>query len=146
MTLATEMSEVGTVDARVRLYREFIRLFPEYVLIGIGEGNYWEAWTQNTDLNHGTYVSPPHNAFIEVTVFWGLPALAAFLWLLSHAYRCVPQIQEGNSLSLAVFAVAISVFLNLFVSSEIYGKHHSLALGLLGGCWYWMRSLRRAGA
>jgi hypothetical protein len=134
----------GHHEARVRLYVAAVEEFPEYAMAGVGAGNFWAAWGRQTNFHVGTRsVSGAHNAFIQVTIYWGLAALLALIAVVWHAYRCLPRHCGSDVLSLQLLGVSIAAFIPLFIMHSIYAKEFSLVLGLLVGarCWIWPRGI-----
>jgi len=135
MTFSLEANE-----ARATIYTAAIDHFSEYVLVGVGAGNFYGNWGKSSEFwlyNHDE-VTPAHNAFVQVTIYWGLVGFFALLMLIWQAYRCVPKRCGMDSLSLCLMGIAMSQFLFLFSASDLYGKSFSVLLGTLVGARYWI--------
>ncbi len=140
MEFTTETSE-GRQEVRARIYTAAFEHFPEYALMGIGAGNFMESW----GTFHGFYPSNPgsgvigaHNALIQVTINWGLPALLLLLLIMWKAYRCLPKSRGPDTLRVCLLGVAVSCLLLLMVRHSLYDKEYSLILGLLVGAQLWI--------
>jgi hypothetical protein len=125
-------------EARADLYRAAIDHFSEYVLVGVGNGNFYGNWGMSSEFWLPGRVVPAHNAFVQVTIYWGLLGFLAFLMLVWQAYRCVPKRCGMDSLSLCLLGIAIGGFLNLFSLPDLYNKAVSVLLGTVVGARHWI--------
>ena len=127
-------------EARADLYRATIDHFSEYVLFGVGNGNFYGDWGLNSEFAiHGNgIIYQAHNAFVQVTLYWGLVGFFAFLMFVWQAYRCVPRRCGMDALSLCLLGIAIGGFLNLFAQPDLYAKSSSVLLGILVGARHWI--------
>jgi hypothetical protein len=135
MTFSLERNE-----ARATVYAAAIDHFSEYVLSGVGAGNFYGNWGKTSEfwLPHHSEVSPAHNAFVQVTIYWGVMGFLALLMVIWQGYRCVPKRCGMDSLSLCLIGIAVTSFLTLFVASDLYAKSYSLLLGMLVGARHWI--------
>jgi hypothetical protein len=129
------VSEDGKLESRFALYEAAFEHLPEYVLTGVGQGNCLTDWGLKSGFVDCAWV---HNSFLHVTIFWGLPALLAFIVLIYAAYRCIPSGWGRDRLDLAVLGIAVSSFLYLSFVHNFYDKLFALALGVLAGGDYWI--------
>jgi hypothetical protein len=139
LTFSTE-ADHGKVEARARVYTAAIEHLPEYVMTGVGVGNFYGPWGMNTSffsLAKGN-VTGPHNWYFAVTIYWGVGGLLALLAMIYQAYRCLPRRGRADPLSLCLRGVAISLFLYTLVQHVIYSKAVFLGLGLLVGARLWI--------
>jgi O-antigen ligase len=74
----------NTLDFRIRIWGQTLRMLSHHLLFGIGLGNYEQAmgpyWQ---DLTHVIY---PHNIALNFWAVTGLLGLAAFAWLVIRAF------------------------------------------------------------
>jgi hypothetical protein len=133
----------GKVEGRARVYGTAIDHLPEYVLTGIGAGNFWSAWGLKTELNTGGRVTGSHNCFIQVTLYWGILGLLALLLIFWQAYRCVPRYSNRDAAALSLVGIAVSLGLYSMVIHSVYAKEFSLGMGLLAGGhrWIWPQGI-----
>ena len=133
----------GKVEGRARVYGTAIDHLPDYVLTGVGAGNFWSAWGMKTALSTGGRVTGSHNCFIQVTLYWGILGLLALLLIFWQAYRCIPRYSYRDAAALSLIGVAISLGLYSMVIHSVYAKEFSLGLGLLAGGhrWIWPQGL-----
>jgi len=138
MTYSTE-ADNGKQEGRARVYTRSIQYLDEYVLMGVGAGNFATAW----GISHG-YISRSgnalgaHNAFFQVTIFWGLAGLFALSLTVWLAYRCVPKRCGEDVLAIALKGIAVTVLMLMLVVHALYAKEYSLGLGMLVGAQRWV--------
>jgi hypothetical protein len=129
----------GKREGRARVYQAAIDHFPEYVLTGVGAGNFYSSWGRRSQFSkmNGRVVGS-HNCLVQVTLYWGILGLTAFLLIYWRAYRCVPRFCKREATALAVAGLGISVLLYSMVIHNLYAKEFSIALGLLAGAHRWI--------
>jgi hypothetical protein len=132
LTFSTE-SHQGHMEARARVYTAAVEHFPEYVLTGVGVGNFWGAWGMHSNYAGRHGVSGAHNAFIQVTIYWGLAGLFTLIMVVWQAYRCLPRHCGSDALSLQLLGVSVAVLIMSLSAHNLYAKDFSLILGLLVG-------------
>lgn len=125
---------------RSKVYTGLKEHMSEYLVIGVGNGNYWSSWAAKNGIvsDSGNRLGA-HNTFLQMTVNWGLPALIALLALIWQAYRCLPKGCAKDADALWIPAIATSILLMTFFTHTFYDKWISLGLGLLVGVsrWVW---------
>ena len=125
-------SETSQHEPRVRLYSAAIKHFPEYGLAGVGISHFWGEWGRRTEFARASrIVTGAHNCFVQVTIYWGLAGLLAFLMLVWQTYRCLPKRCGVDPLSLCLLGIAIQAFVLWLFSHHFEAKEFSLALSLL---------------
>ena len=125
-------SETSQHEPRVRLYSAAIKHFPEYGLAGVGISHFWGEWGRRTEFARASgIVTGAHNCFVQVTIYWGLAGLLAFLMLVWQTYRCLPKRCGVDPLSLCLLGIAIQAFVLWLFSHNLEAKEFSLALSLL---------------
>ena len=128
----------GKVEGRALVYGTAIENLPEYGLTGVGAGNFWTAWGLKTAFASRGRVSGTHNAFLQVTLYWGIFGLLALLLIFWQAYRCVPRYSMREASALSLLGIAVSLGLYSMVIHSVYAKEFSLGLGLLAGGQRWI--------
>jgi hypothetical protein len=138
MSFSTD-SEGGTIEGRARVYTAAVEYLPEYIVAGVGAGNFWGDWGSQTDFAHGLGVTGTHNGFLQVAIYWGLAGLLGLLWIIWRAYRCLPRHDGKDPLLLCLIGVSLSLCLVLMTIHNLYSKEFAIGLGLLvaGECWIW---------
>jgi hypothetical protein len=143
MTYSTEVGNSGKQEARARLYTAALNRLPEYIVAGVGAGNFLKNWGFQkgfAGLQDGALiVRPAHNSLIQITINWGILGLVMFLGIVWCAYRSVPLHCGRDGLSLALLGIIVSTGLHLLHTHGFYAKEFSFALGMLVGSrrWIW---------
>jgi O-Antigen ligase len=148
LSFSTETSS-GKMEARARIYKAAIDHLPEYVLTGVGAGNFQGPWGMRTDFYLGrgrTVVHGAHNTFIQVTIFWGVAGLLAFILVIYLAYCCLPTGGGKDVLVLCLYGIGVSVLLQMMSGHGLANKEYSLVLGMLvgGQRWIWPKGIIRS--
>ncbi len=131
------------MEARASLYDAAINRLPEYIVTGIGAGNFHKKWGFEKGfarhLSIGLTAQPAHNAPLQLTINWGILGLGMFLLIVWCVYRSVPLHCGRDALSLAMLGIMVSVGLLLLYTHCFWSKDFSFALGLLVGSrrWIW---------
>jgi len=127
----------GIEDVRLALYRKALQALPEYVISGVGAGNFLNKWGFENGFGAGDRVYSLHNMFLQVMVYWGLMGLLPFIVLTWQAYRCLPEQCGREVLSLGLVGIAVSHFIMMSFYTDFYSKGLSLVLGMLvaSRCW-----------
>jgi O-antigen ligase len=141
MTFSTDVRD-GKMEGRADLYWRASMYLDEYLIWGIGSGNFWQKWGFEHDFASGSRgsvdVSGVHNTFLQVTINWGLPGLIALLLLIWQAYRCLPKRCGGDPLALSLLALAVSLGLFLGFTHNFEDKLYSMGIGMLAASRYWI--------
>jgi hypothetical protein len=144
LTFTQEFHE-GAGGSRTRLYKAAIDHLPEYVLTGVGAGNFWGPWGERTAFYASAHrvVYGAHNAFIQVTIFWGLTGLLMLIAVVYLAYRCLPRGGGKDVLALCLYGIAVVLLLKMMVSHGLGSESNALGLGLLvgGHRWIWPKGI-----
>jgi hypothetical protein len=124
---------------REKTYTTTIEQLPKYIAIGIGSGNFWESWgVEHGFTAYSGKALGPHDIFIAIMIYWGLPGFFALLALIWQAYRCVPKGCGNDPLALCLPGLGISLILMMLFSHGFYDKWYSLGLGLLVAARFWI--------
>lgn len=141
MVYSTEMQD-GKMESRAKLYTTAIDRLPEYIMAGVGSGNFWNKWGFEKGfarLKKDHYeIKGAHNAFLQITINWGILGLLMFLWLLWRVYRTVPLRCGRDECSLALLGIIVSVGLYLLQTHGYYAKQFTFSIGLLVGAQQWI--------
>lgn len=145
LTVVPERSNHRAPAGRVKVYTAALDHLPEYLLIGVGRGNYYEAWGMTSGYFKAAsgVVLGPHNWYIAATTYWGLIGVLTLSLLVYQAYRCLPKRCGGDVLSLCLLGVAVSLFLQSFLTHILAAKIYSLGFGLLVAArlWIWPQGI-----
>jgi hypothetical protein len=137
MAYSTEVHG-GKMEGRARVYTAAIEHLPEYLGSGVGVGNFWGPWGKRSSFGG----LGAHNGFIQVTIYWGLAGLLALAAVIWQAYRCLPANCGKDVIGLCLAGTAVSLFMMLLITHNLYIKEFSLGLGMLVGAQRWVWSTR----
>lgn len=137
--------EPGKLEGRTQVYTAVIEQLPEYVVTGVGAGNFWKSWGRSHGFSYGRGVIGSHNCFSQTAIYWGLLGLLGVLAVIWQGYRCFPRSCETDALKLSLLGAILSLLPLMMVMHQLYAKQLSIGLGLLVGaaCWIWPRALSR---
>lgn len=138
LTFSTEVVG-GRMESRAQIYTAAVTHLPEYILTGVGVGNFWGPWGMHSQFAGRDVVTGAHNGFVQVTIYWGLAGLAALLAVVWQAYRCLPRRYGADELSLCLLGITTVNFFAAWVAHDLTAKIFALGLGTLVGarCWIW---------
>jgi len=124
-------------DGRMRVWADALHRLPDYVMTGVGHGNFWTRWSAST----GVHVA--HNCFLQITIYWGVVGLLALLTVVWQASRCIPRGCGSDALGLCLLGIAVCLLLRMLVSHNFADKDFSLGLGMLVAArlWIWPNGL-----
>ena len=139
LTFSTEVDEHGRMEGRAGVYTAFFHHLPEFVMTGVGAGNFWGPWgSQSRYANSRGKAIGAHNVFFQITIYWGLPAVFALLAIIWQAYSCLPGRYGDDGLAIAVLVIAISLLLWSLQVHNFYDKAFAIGIGLLVGAQQWI--------
>lgn len=132
----------GKMESRARLYDAALNRLPEYIVAGVGWGNFHKKWGSEK----GFGVAPAHNSPLQITINWGILGLGMFLLIIWRVYRSVPLYCGRDGLSLALLGITVSVGLYLLQVHTFYDKSFAFGLGMLVGArrWIWPNGVASA--
>jgi hypothetical protein len=139
MAFSFEESE-GKTEGRALVYQAAMDHLPEYIVTGVGSGNFWSSWGAKTEFKGmNSRVSGSHNSLFQVTLYWGIGGLLTYLLVFWQAYRCLPRRGVHDVTALCLIGISVSLLLYAQVIHNLYAKEFCLGLGLLAGarCWIW---------
>jgi hypothetical protein len=117
---------------------------PEFVISGVGQGNFNGPWGSDSSFARldGSILGA-HNGPIQLTIYWGIPALLALIMVIFNGYLCLPKGRKDDYGALCVYGVAVSALLFLQVHHVLGAKQFAIALGILvgGRCWIWPKTI-----
>lgn len=140
MAFSTETGESGKMEGRAYIYTTALNHLPEYLISGVGSGNFYGRWgAQNGFFRGSGNVLGAHNSFLQITIFWGVLGLFMFMWMLWLIYRSIPLRCGRDELSLALLGLLASLGLMLLDSHLFFNKWFSFGIGMLVGArrWIW---------
>lgn len=142
MVYSTEVGEGGKMEARASLYTTALNRLPEYIVAGVGAGNFDQKWGLEKGFarhrGDGVVAQGVHNALLQITIYWGVLGLLMFLWIIWCIYRSIPLRCGRDELSLALLGIIVSLGLFLLQTHGFYAKQFTLGVGLLVGARQWI--------
>jgi hypothetical protein len=129
----------GKMESRARLYTNALERLPDYIVAGVGAGNYYGDWGAKNGFSGRDHVVGAHNTFIQIAIFWGLFGLLSYLLILWYIYRSIPLQCGRDELALALVGLLVSLGMLLFQSHNFNEKQFALGVGMMIGarCWIW---------
>jgi len=138
MSFSTE-AQNGKVEARAHIYTTALNCLPEYIVAGIGAGNFYGKWGIEKGFFRGSgNVLGAHNTLLQIAIFWGGLGLLMYLWIIWLIYRSVPLRCGRDELSLALLGIIVSLGMLLFVTHVFYDKWFAFGIGMLVGSRQWI--------
>ena len=133
--LTSSTDNEKNVEARKQLYIAAYESFPEYWIVGVGAGNYWESWGRQHGFGRVSSgwveVLRPHNSFLAAWVYYGLPGVSLLGLICFLAGRQYKRARGDSTEKLAVLGLLIIAILWLGATHVLYNKEFGLILGLL---------------
>lgn len=140
MAYSTEIREGTKQEARAWLYTTALNRLPEYIVAGVGAGNFFGKWGAEKGFLRASMgvVYGVHNSLLQVTINWGVLGFLMFLWIIWCVYRSIPLQSGRDELSLALLGIIVSLGPFLLVSHAYYDKQFALGMGILVGARQWI--------
>jgi len=141
MSFSTEKQH-GKMESRAWVYSTALDQLPEYVLTGIGAGNFWKKWGFEKGFATGSKgsinVSGVHNTILQITIYYGSVGLLAFVLTLWQVFRALPSRCGQDALALGLLGIIVSLGVWMLVSHNFYDKSFAIGIGLLVGSRQWI--------
>ncbi|REJ83274.1 MAG: O-antigen ligase domain-containing protein [Bacteroidetes bacterium] len=137
------ISELQEVDSRSRILAGIVNNVHQFWLTGIGSGNYWEGWAVSSGITNRFTTDEAmaaHNAFLQVWIYWGLPGLTAFLFLIWVFYSAVDKKIKGDRQKSALYVFVLMIPVIFLFYHSFYHKSFSIGLGMVLGARFWQIS------
>jgi O-antigen ligase len=78
-----------------------------------------------------------HNAFFQLWIYWGLPALIAFLFLMKLYSKAMDRNIEGNRRKACLYIFVMMIPLIFIFYHSFYHKTFSIGIGMLLSTRFW---------
>lgn len=141
MVFSTETKH-GKMESRAQLYTTALNRLPEYIVAGVGAGNYFGKWGIEKGFARSkdgiVFAHGVHNSFLAVAIYWGILGLSMFLWLIWQVYRSIPSRAGHDELSLALLGILVSLGLYLMQLHGFYDKPFAFGIGMMVGARQWI--------
>jgi len=143
MTFSMDSSQGRLEDSRARVFMAAVEHLPEYVLTGVGAGNFYGPWGLGSKFGKNGRVGGAHNVFFQLMIYWGLAGLLSHLAVLWQVYRCLPKRCKNDGLAVCLLGMSVGLLLLMMVNHTFYNKEYALGLGLLVGArlWIWPKGI-----
>jgi len=132
-TFSLDYDATGRRESRAMVYSTVIREIPDYIALGVGEGNFWNVWAIEHGLEAQGETIGAHNCPLQILLYWGMPGLLCWLALLFVAWRTLRNSSRHNLHRVALKAFCLSVFMSSLASHDLSDKEFSMALGMIVG-------------
>jgi putative inorganic carbon (HCO3(-)) transporter len=125
--LATHVTFSGTDTLRLGIWRVAIDLIKMHPLIGVGPGEFLDAFTNSNILDNNLYQTVlqyalhPHNIFLNFWLSGGLLAISGFIWLLYQIFFLPYSTSVPTYRAAARWAIAVILIHGLFDSTYFKG-------------------------
>ncbi len=141
MVFSTEIKQ-GKMESRAQLYTTAVDRLPEYIVAGIGSGNFFGKWGIEKGFgrshNGVTLAHGVHNSILAITIYWGVLGASLFLWIMWQIYRSIPSQCGRDGLAVALVGILVSIGLYLCQIHGFYDKPFAFAVGMLVGARVWI--------
>lgn len=134
------ITELQEEDSRTKVYIAVLKNVNQYFITGVGSGNYWHGWAVNAGITNRfttDVAMAAHNAFFQVWIYWGLPALIGFLYLMSIYRDAIVRDIAGDRRRTCVYIFIMIIPMIFLFYHSFYHKSFSIGLGLLLSARYW---------
>ena len=134
------ITELQEEDSRTKVYIAVLKNVNQYFITGVGSGNYWHGWAVNAGITNRfttDVAMAAHNAFFQVWLYWGLPALIAFLYLMSIYRDAIVRDVAGDRRRTCIYIFIMIIPMIFLFYHSFYHKSFSIGLGLLLSARYW---------
>ena len=83
-----------------------------------------------------------HNSFLQVWVWWGIPAFLALCLFFWMQFRCLPGKSKNDLLVICLRGLFVAMLLRLFFTHNFFLKDFVVVVALLaaGKSWLWPKT------
>lgn len=134
------LSELQESDSRTKVFSAIVSHIDDYALTGVGAGNYWHGWAVSAGITNRfttDIAMAAHNAFFQLWMYWGVPALAGFLFLIWIFSRAVDPNITGDRIKTSLYIFVFMIPMIFLFYHSFYHKSFSIGLGMLIGARFW---------
>jgi O-antigen ligase len=134
------LTELQSEDSRSKVYIAVLKNIDQYVLTGVGSGNYWNGWAVKAGITnrYTTDVAmAAHNAFFQLWIYWGLPALLGFLYLMYIFKKALVTDIRGDRRKSCLYVFIMIIPLIFIFYHSFYHKSFSIGVGMLLSARFW---------
>jgi O-antigen ligase len=135
-----KITELRSEDSRSKVYLAVLNNIDQYVLTGVGSGNYWQGWAVKAGITNRyttDMAMAAHNAFFQVWIYWGLPALLGFCYLIYLFSKALIKEIRGDRRKSCLYIFVMIIPLIFIFYHSFYHKTFSIGIGMLLGARFW---------
>jgi len=128
-----DTEELAENDSRSRVYGNILKGMPDFFAVGVGSGQYWYYWAVRQGITPRGRPSRPdgaHNAYAQIWVYWGLPAILMFIGLIRSLGKFVSFRIKNKYFSTVIFTYAIFILFEMLFAVSWYEKTFAVFIGL----------------
>lgn len=126
-------------EGRMVIYKIAGETWPEYILTGVGTGNFWKDWGREKGFAinalAGKGVIGGHNAFLQSTFYWGFASLIFLFGTVWQIFRFLRSRDPNERNTVFLKGVGTALFILLCVSTSLFSKTYSFYLGMIAALW-----------
>jgi O-antigen ligase len=133
-------SELQQDDSRAKGYEAVLNSIDQYFLTGVGSGNYWNRWAVGagiTSIRETNVALAAHNAFLQIWMYWGLPALISFFILMYVYAKGLYTDLSDNTQKACIYIFIVTIPLIFLFYPSFYNKTFAVGIGMLVGARFW---------
>src|SRR4029078_12972481 len=111
------------------VYLAVLRNIDQYILTGVGSGNYWNGWAVKAGITNRyttDMAMAAHNAFFQVWIYWGLPALIGFCYLIYLSSKALIKDIKGDRRKSCLYIFVMIIPLIFIFYHSFYHKTFSI--------------------
>ncbi len=134
------ISELQETDSRTKVFSAIIEHIDQYAFTGVGSGNYWNGWAVSAGITNRfttDIAMAAHNAFLQLWMYWGIPALLSFIILIWIFSTALEHKVAGDRLKTSLYIFVLMVPMIFLFYHSFYHKSFSIGLGMLIGARFW---------
>jgi O-antigen ligase len=131
------VSSSGKRDARTVVWDASMNSLSEYFWRGVGEHAFATSWGPSHGFARDGVVLGAHNAYVQITIFWGVAGLMALLTMLILVWRARGAIARRiNSAANLATVWVVLLALRLSFTHSLYDKSFAVLIGTIVGLAY----------
>lgn len=134
------LSELQESDSRTKVFSAIISHVDQYLFTGVGSGNYWHGWAVSAGITNRfttDIAMAAHNAFFQLWMYWGLPAMLSFCLLIWIFSKAVDRNISGDRIKTSLYIFVLMIPMIFLFYHSFYHKSFSIGLGMLIGARFW---------
>ena len=134
------ISELREVDSRAKMYTAILDILQKYMLTGVGSGYYWKSWAVDNGLTNIMDIYEPlapHNAYFQIWIYWGLPAIVTFIYMMFVFSRILDKNIVGHRQKASLYVFVLIIPIVFLFYPRFYHKTFSVGLGMMLATRFW---------